>query len=219
MRRLPIALLPLALAFVPAAHASFVYTVTMDTTSFIGSGPFTLDFQFVDGTGLPGDLNNNSVSLTNFAFGAGGPLGGGTAIGGASGSLGAGISLHDTGFFNEYLEDFTPGAVLSFDVSITNVLNPSGTPDLFTMAILDSGGFELPTTGVADEFLGITLGGGRAPSIETAGSARGSDFPAAAPTVQAPQTAVPEPSSLWLLAGGACSILPWRRWTRASPRA
>jgi hypothetical protein len=38
----------------------------------VGNGPFKLDLQFFDGSGTPGDLNNNVVTLTNFAFGAGG---------------------------------------------------------------------------------------------------------------------------------------------------
>src|ERR1035438_3197113 len=60
------------LAFLLAvAPALFGVTVTIDTSALGGSssGPFTLDFQFVDGNGT-GD-GNNSVTLSNFSLGGG----------------------------------------------------------------------------------------------------------------------------------------------------
>ncbi len=211
------AILVFALACLPPAHAGILYTVTLNTTALIGSAPFTLDFQFLDGTGLAGDLNDNTVSLTNFSFGGGTGLGGGSALGGASGSLSSGVLLHDTAFFNDYSEDFTPGTLLKFDVSITNVFNPSGIPDLFTLAILDNLGFEIPTTGFADEFFAFSLEGGSPPVVTTAGSAPGAEFSIEAPLVAA-AGAVPEPSSLILLLSGVVVGMGVRRWRRDGSR-
>lgn len=212
MLRFPLTIFLLELLCMVPAYAESTYTVTFDTTPLVGNGQFTLDFQFFDGTGLPGDLNNNAVALSNFSFGGGSALGGGIAVGGASGSLLTGVTLHDTSFLNEYLEDFQPGSLLKFDVSVTNVFDPSGIPDLFTMAILDSSGFELPTTGFANEFLAISLEGGTAPVVTTAGSAPGSEFQIAAPSVQPgqPVTPVPEPSSWVLLLTGTALTGVWR---------
>lgn len=160
MKRNLLLQLPLAFALASAAKAD-IYTVTLNTSPLTGNGPFKLDLQFLDGSGTPGDLNNNVVTLTSFAFGAGGSaLGSGTATGGASGGLTAGVTLKDTVFFNEYIENFTPGSLLSFTLNTTNNADPGGTPDLFTLAILDSLGSELPTTGPAEEFLDIALTSG-----------------------------------------------------------
>lgn len=80
MRKANFGLLVFVLCLMPLARADLVYTFSLNTAPLIGSGPFTLDLQFLDGSGSPSDLNNNTVSLTNFAFGAGGsPSGGGTA--------------------------------------------------------------------------------------------------------------------------------------------
>lgn len=202
MKRLNLGLLAFAFCLAPLLKADAVYTFSMNTAPLVGNGPFALDLQFLDGSGSPADLKNNTVTLTNFAFGAGGsPSGGGTATGGAAGNLSSGVTLNDTSFFNEYFENFTAGGILSFTIDTTNVLDPSGTPDLFTVAILDSGLNELPTAGPVSEFLDISLGGGASPQVTTYGSAAGSAYSLAAPTVQvatAPPT-LPEPSNSWAL--------------------
>jgi hypothetical protein len=182
-------------------RADVVYTFNLNTGPLVGNGHFILDLQFLDGSGLPIDLKNNTVTLTNFAFGAGGsPSGGGTTTGGASGSLASGVTLNDTDFFNEYFENFTPGSLLSFTIDTTNVADPGGTPDLFTVAILDSFGNELPTTGPASEFLDISLAGGANPQVSTFGSAPGSELSVGAPTVELENpSSVPEPASSWEL--------------------
>ncbi len=212
MKQQSLAILAFTLSLAPFATAGIDYTFTMDTSSLVGQGQFTLDLQFLDGSGLPADLNNNTVQLTNFTFGAGTPSGGGTATGGASGSLASGLTLNDTAFFNEYFENFTPGAVLSFKIDTTNVADPGGTPDLFTLAILDSFGNELPTTGPASEFLDVSLAGGATPQVSTFGSAPGSAFTLPAPAVT-PAT-VPEPSSYWELLAVILLVANRRRWRR-----
>jgi len=87
---------------VHSASGDLVYSFTMDARPLVGHDLFALDLQFLDGSGLPIDLNNNTVTLTNFAFGAGGsPSRGGTTMGWASGRLASGVTLKDTAFFNE----------------------------------------------------------------------------------------------------------------------
>src|SRR5262245_40027153 len=92
VRKFPLAILLLALMCLAPVYADSMYTVTLDTTPLIGSGNFKLDFQFFDGTGLAGDLNNNTITLSNFSFSGGSALGVGTVLGGASGSLNTGVT-------------------------------------------------------------------------------------------------------------------------------
>lgn len=198
MKKINLGLLAFAVCLVPFGKADTLYTFNMDTSSLIGSGQFALDFQLLDGSGL-GDANN-TVTITSIALGGGSPSGGGTITGGAAGGLASSVSLTDTAFFNDYYENFTPGTVLSFTIDTTNVLDGL-TPDLFTVAILDSSLSELPTTGPASEFLDISLAGGASPVVTTYASARGSAFSLAAPTVQvvtAPAP-LPESSNYWAL--------------------
>jgi hypothetical protein len=56
-----------------------IYDVSIDTSPLVGNAaaPFSLDFQFIDGSGI--DDGNNIVSLGNFDFGAGGGTGSPTA--------------------------------------------------------------------------------------------------------------------------------------------
>jgi hypothetical protein len=195
MKRIYLAVAACTLWLPPFAKAGNVYAFTMDTAPLVGNGQFTIDLQFLQGSGVPGDIGNNTIQLTDFSFGGGSPSGGGTATGGASGSLATGVTLTDTDFFNEYYENFTPGGKLSFDIDTTNVPDPEGTPDLLTLAILDSNGDELPTTGFADEFLDVSLTGGVGPQVSTFGSAPGSAFSLPAPDVQS-ESPLPEPGGL-----------------------
>lgn len=166
-----------------SAKAQSVYTVTMNTAPLAGHGSFTLDLQLLDGSGLSPDLNNNTVTLTNFNFGTGGaPLGNGVPTNGATGNLATSVTLQDSAFFNEYVESFAAGSSLSFTVTITNVADPGGTPDLFTFAILDSNGNEITTTGFANEFLSMSLEGGAAPKVSANTSAPNAAFALDAPS-------------------------------------
>jgi hypothetical protein len=130
-----------------AAPALFGVTVTINTSALGGSssGPFTLDFQFVDGNGT-GD-GNNHVTLSNFSFGGGSinvtpiSITGGVVVGSSPFT----IVLSDTDFFSDVQFSFTPGSVLSYNVATTANAD-STAPDAFTFAILDSNANEIPTT-------------------------------------------------------------------------
>ena len=209
-------LVALALCLSPLCKADTIYSFSLDTAPLAGNGPFTLDLQFLAGGGAPNDLNLNTIALSGFTFGGGAPLGGGTATGGASGSLASGVTLTDSAFFNEYYENFTPGTLLSFTIDSTNAPSPSGTPDLFTVAILDSHGNELPTNGPASEFLDVSLAGGSSSAVTTYGSAPGSALALPAPVVQSQTRAViPEPASYWEMLAALTAIAVGRRVSKA----
>lgn len=187
-----------ALVLTPFGKADVIYTFSMDTAPLVGGGQFVLDLQLSDGSGT--NDGNNTVKLADFAFGAGSPSGTGTATGGASGSLSSGVTLTDNSFLNDYHENFTPGALLSFTIDTTNV-SDGITPDLFTVAILDTGLNELPTTGGASEFVDVSLTGGASPEVAAFESFPGSTPSLAAPVLlpNVPQAPVPEPGSYWEL--------------------
>ncbi len=197
-----------------AGYASTVYTVTLDTSGFVGhpAAPFWLSAQLTDGSGTGN--GNNSATLSDFSIS---PVGSASLVGGASGDLSSGVELNDSGFFNQFSQQFVTGALLSFNLVLT--WNPEATlPDQFSLAILDSAGHEVPTLGMgvsgADALLSVDLGVGSTPTFHTyasdpsrSPSAGGSPISFAAVTVT-PQAAVPEPStwlqlsSAFLLVGG-----------------
>lgn len=180
-----------------AAQAAALFTVSLDTSALIGSpaGPFALDFQFADGSG--GGDGNNTALVSNFNF-HGGSWGGP-----------ASVSLTDSSFFAEFSQTFTAGASLSFNVSLTTAVDAGPTPDRFTFALLDKNGFEVPTLGFADEFLGVDLNSAN-PTIETYGT----DTSRTLLDIAAPTTApIPEPNSA-LLAALLCGCGAVGLWVR-----
>lgn len=144
-RRFPGIMIAVAFALLPTlwARAGIVFNVTLDTAPLVGhpSGPFQIDFQFNDGDGVA----NNSAVIDQFAFGGGSATGNPATTGGASGSLSTQVNLADSSFFNDFIEGFTPGSTLSFRVNLSTNF-AGGTPDQFSFAILDSNGFEIPTS-------------------------------------------------------------------------
>jgi hypothetical protein len=190
-----------------SAFAGSIYNVSIDTAPLIGhtAGPFTLDLQFTDGSGS-GDANN-TVTLSNFLFGAGNPVGTPEApLGGVSGDLGSMVTMTDSSFFNEFDQVFTPGATLTFRLALTNNAD-SGSPDEFSLGILDNTGVEIPTLdpGGALLVVDITPGSTVVSTFATDGTlspaAGGSPISIPAPTVT-PVSGVPEPGTLMLFAAG-----------------
>ncbi len=131
----------LTLAVRPARADSITANVTVNTSGFVGSADtFELFFQLNDGSGS-GD-GNNTVSLSNFAFGAGGSGGAVDAVnsyGAYSGTLASGLSMTDSQAFNAVAAFFTPGAQLTFQLQDTFTSIDSPTPDEFAFAIIDNG--------------------------------------------------------------------------------
>jgi hypothetical protein len=194
------------LAAVPLLRADLVEHVTLNTAALVGDAvaPFYLDFQ------LNGSAGNQAI-LSNFTFGAGGSAASfPTLIGGATGSLSTSVKLAETGFLNEFTQQFNPGASLSFDLDLGTEVAAHSFPDEFTFAILDRTGSDLPTTGPFDVFLSVDVAAsplvgsfGSDPSRAPVGGGAPLKIPAAA--LVAPASSVPEPGppSLLLVAGAA----------------
>ncbi len=199
-------LLACALLTAPAAQADLGFNVQMSTAALVGhgAGPFSLDFQFTDGDGAA----NNTVTLTNFAFAGGSATGSPlTLLGGTSGSLTGGVTLPGSSFLAEFEQGFTPGSLLSFDVQMTTNF-AGGTPDSFTLAILDNTASELPTRSPSDVFLRIDVTGA-SPTIQTFAS-----DPRQAPagggtalSIPAPTILIPEPGTAALVVSGLLPVL------------
>jgi hypothetical protein len=136
--RFTIVLLTAAVAF-----AGQIFT--LNTSSLISNpnAPFTLDFSFTDGSGT-GD-GNNTITLSNFAAGAGSltqsSISGEVTVNASPFS----IMLEDSSFFNDVQFTFVPDATFSFQLNATSNAD-SGTPDTFTLAILDRNLNNIPTT-------------------------------------------------------------------------
>jgi hypothetical protein len=117
------------------ARADQVWTVSVDTSNLVANylpGPFGIDFELLGTDG-------NTVTLTNFSFGAGGSTVLGTAFltNGASGDLSSSVSLNDGAyFFNDFNQGFTPGSTLTFTMDSTLIApQPLTAPDNFSMVI------------------------------------------------------------------------------------
>ena len=183
------------------AHAGLITgTVSLDTSAL--SGPFELAFIFIDGSGT-GDANN-TVTLSNFLFGGGsaGTVDASLSTGGISGDLISGVSLVDSTFLNIFASSFTPGSLLSFDFGLTTNVDAGGTPDQFSLVLLQADGSVVNTedpTG-ANSLLTVNLD-----SAQPAFSTFASDL-TPAPIVRESATA-PEPASLPLLAIGLIGAL------------
>lgn len=177
------------------------YYVDINTASLVGnsSGPFSLDFQLNDGSGL-GDANN-TATINNFAFGTGGASGTANLSGGTSGALSSSVTLTDTTPFNEFYQTFNAGTTLSFDVTLTLNSDSGPTPDSFAFAILDNNLNNIPTTGVGDSYLLVNLG--PTPSVTTGFSS--------SPGVTVSVAAVPEPGSLAWVSLGLMAFGLWKR--------
>ncbi len=182
-----------------AATQAAVTHITINTAPLISNaaGPFSLDLQFNDG----GVLNNNTVTVGNFTFGGGAAVGSGNASdGGVTGDLGSIVAFNNGAAFQEFFQQFTPGSVLGFDVTTTNLVD-GFTPDAFSVAILDKDLFNIPTNGVGNSLASLTFDGTAPTPSFSSGTGAFSGLSAA-----------PEPSrSVLLIAGFATMFLRRRR--------
>jgi hypothetical protein len=192
-------------------QADLIYNVSMNTTPLIGhpAGPFSLEFQLNDGNGT-GDANN-TATLSNFLFSGGAALGSPTLIGGVTGNLASGVTMTDSSFFNQFIQNFNPGATLSFQLGLTTNPDSGGVPDEFSFAILDRSGFEIPTVAPANALLIIDINSPTTISTfrtdtSQSPSAGGPPIDIAAPRVTPLVSNVPEPKSLLLLATGLLGV-------------
>ena len=228
-RFLPVALTAAALlTFAAAGRADTTYHVSLNTSSLTTlaspPGPFSLDFQLIDG----GDPSNNTATISNFNFGTGGSAPtddlGASSNGTASGGLASGtISLADDALTNELYEAFTPGSSLTFDVTLTTNPEPSATsnPDAFTFSLLDGGLTAIPTLDptMADTLVAVDIADTPIVSTFATDPSRALSDGTATPAIEAPTAvaaAVPEASSfaslgLLLVGLGAFAVRCTRR--------
>src|SRR5437879_5426013 len=96
------------------------YTVSLNTAMLQGhpASPFSIAFQLTDGSAT-GD-SNNTITISAFNFGGGNASGSPNTLGGVTGSLNTKVALTDSLFLNYFIQPFTPGTQLSFQVSATN---------------------------------------------------------------------------------------------------
>jgi len=170
-----------------SAHAASFFHVTVNTSALIGnsSAPFSLDFQFNNGT----TLNNNSAVVNNFTFSGGGATGSATALGGATGNISTSVVFNNSSAFQELFQTFNPGSSLGFDVNLTTNLD-GATPDAFVFAILDKNLANIPTTGLGDSLLLVNVNSAN-PAKQT--------FSGTGAFASVTVFATPEPSSYVLL--------------------
>src|SRR5579872_4258475 len=117
----------------PARAGTITETVTVNTSSFVGSSnPFEVFFTLSDGSGTAD--GNNSVTLSGFSFGTGGAAGAvDTAnTANAGGSLSSGVTMNDATFSDSFAAFFTPGSSLSF--TFTDTFASLDTPTLDSAA-------------------------------------------------------------------------------------
>jgi hypothetical protein len=144
--KISIRVLATAVLLAGLAAADTKGTVTIDTSALVtsGSGPFTLDLQFIEGDG--GSSGTNTITLSNFSFGGGSvtPTASSIAGGVTVASNPFSVTMVDSSFFQDVQFTFTPGSVLSFQFDSTSKVDAVA-PDTFTLAILDSTLTEIPT--------------------------------------------------------------------------
>ncbi len=202
----------LVLSSTTAHAAAFTFNVLVDTSSLANSSfdplrPLALDFQLIGGASP-----SNTAKITNVNFGGAvqpaAPL---TIDDFATGDLASELTLQVSPvvpFFSAFLQEFNPGAFLSFDVELTtNIANPS--PDAFSFQIRDKNFAALPTTNFADALLLVNLDSAN-PLLQTF------DGEGAFSGVTITAVPTPEPASLLLLGAGLIGASAARRRNRAS---
>jgi hypothetical protein len=208
------ALLLVMLATAVRPASATLIDISIDTTSLAGT-PAVLAFDL-----LQGDSVTNSVTIRNFA--SDGVLGGAAGSGGpVTGTLPGEVSIADSEFFNELLQEITLASTISFRLSITeNFLGP--TPSGFSFFMLDpltllplfetsdpTGAhalFAFDITGTPSGQISVFSPTGGAGAVLTATLA--TDDP-----TTPPPTPVPAPSTLLLLAAALAALAMTR--TRA----
>jgi hypothetical protein len=127
------------------------------------------------------------------------------------------VTLTDPTFFTEFTRQFTPGTSLSFRLSLTGAVDPGGTPDQFSFAILQRlgpllPGPEIPTTGPGDALLTIDIDSASPSVLSFPTDTTRTDIGIPAAGI----SAVPEPAATSFVVAAAMVLLaPWLAGRRA----
>jgi hypothetical protein len=191
-----------ALLFTFGAPASFATGISLNVSINTSGLPTTpgseIFFIFTDGSGT-GDANN-TAALSAFALGGGavGAVDSLNTFGGASGDISSTVSLTDSSFTNVFAETFSAGSSFSFLLNLTTNVDAGGTPDQFSVSIVDpSGNFLSPSDPLTGNLLAINLDSA-SPSTSTYSSLVNVSSPGPVGT--------PEPATILLLAAGLAAI-------------
>jgi hypothetical protein len=191
--RFPLLCLGAFLASV-SVRADSVYSVTVDTSAFLGTSA-QLAFDLIYGGGP-----SNTVTISDFS--TDGTLGAVFPSGSVSGTLPGTVTLADSSlsFFNEYLTGLTLGTAFSFALdATTNGPNSLSSPDALSVFLLDPNtGFPLLTTSdptLSDSLFTLNIDGASEGDLGVYTSAV-----IATPGSGSPSP-VPEPRASILLAG------------------
>jgi len=203
----------------PVAKAdTFNFHLDINVANLVGApnGPFYLDFQLNEGNGT---TPSNTITLSGFTFTGGSAAGSATVLNGtASGNFGSSIILSDSSSsqFNEIFQGFSSGTTdIQFNVSISQN-SFAVAPDNFLVTILDNENPNQPIFTDAPDTLSLV-----SVNLSSANTLADVDtYSSTDPTptgVTATATAVPEPTSLMALLGGAGVLWSFRR-SRAAAR-
>lgn len=178
------------LSGISIAHAAPI-GITIDTSALSGTAS-QLAFDLIDG-GPP----ENTIIISNFS--TDGTLGTASTIGDVTGALPGTLSLSDSSFFNEYLQDLMIGSHISFVIEDSgNAPDFTSFPDGFSVFLLDpSTGLPLSSTSDptgADSLFLLNIGISSGLEIFQADN------------VSVTATTVPEPNSLLLVIAGLAIV-------------
>lgn len=202
----------------PARAGTITGTVTVNTSSFVGSpNPFEVFFTLSDGSGTSD--GNNSVTLSGFSFGTGGAAGAvDTAnTANAGGNLSSGVTMNDATFSDSFAAFFTPGSSLSFTFTDTFASLDTPTPDELTFALIENGAPLTTTDPTANGNL-VTLTLDSATGTTALYTDTNTADSVGTPGVGSP-VSTPEPRAGLLLAAGLGLVAMAARRRRARARA
>ena len=200
-----LAMLLLISGSVKAANYTYEIVVPTDTlNSNSSASPYTLDYQFIDGSASSD--GNNTVTLSNFNTSSGSSFTNtASGSGGYSGNANSSVTLTDSSSFNEFTQGFvtgtSPNSKLSFFVNTTNNADIGGTPDSLSFFIIENNTNnynDIPTTDQLSSLFTIDLNGDPTAPTLTLYQGTGS-YTGLNPSVQNP-SAAPEPSQWGMLA-------------------